>query len=202
MPAVWLISDTHFSHEGVCKFMRTDGVTKLRPWDNPEEMDDELVRRFNERVSVKDKCYFLGDIAINRRGLKVLDRLNCKNLVLIKGNHDIFKLEEYTQYFRDIRGYHVMNGLILSHIPVHSGQLARFGSNLHGHLHSNRVMKINGADTTTGEIIYGNEIDPRYFNVSVEQIDFAPILFEDACKKIIEQGGTVGFRKENRVIVM
>jgi calcineurin-like phosphoesterase family protein len=201
MPRVFLYSDPHFSHGGVCRFLRSDGITKLRPWDNPEEMDDELVRRFNERVGVNDKCYFLGDVAINRRGLQVLNRLNCRDLVLIKGNHDIFKLEDYTQYFRDIRGYHVMNGLILSHVPVHSESLARFGANIHGHLHANRVMKPSGVDAVTGEILYSKEIDPRYFNVSVEQIDFTPILFEETCKKIVEQGGQVGFIKSNAVIM-
>jgi len=34
-------------------------------------------------------------------------------------------------------------------------------------------------------------------NVSVEQIDFAPLLLEDAYKHIQEQGGQVGFRERN-----
>jgi calcineurin-like phosphoesterase family protein len=182
MPRVFLYSDPHFSHAGVCRFMRNDGVTKLRPWDSFEEMDEELVRRFNERVGPKDKCYMLGDIAINRRGLSVLSRLNCKDLVLIRGNHDIFKLEDYTPYFRDIRGYHVMNGLILSHIPVHPDSLGRFGTNLHGHTHSNRVLLPNG------------DIDYRYYCICVEQTDFAPILFEDVLKRINEEGGVIGFK--------
>lgn len=197
MPGVFLYSDPHFSHGGVCRFLRADGVTKLRPWNDPDQMDDDLVRQFNERVGVNDKCYFLGDVAINRRGLQVLNRLNCRNLVLIKGNHDIFKLEDYTPYFRDVRGYHVMNGLILSHIPVHPESLGRFGCQIHGHLHANRVKKIRGVNVATGELLYSDEIDPRYFNVSVECIDFAPILFEDACRRIVEQGGTVGFRNGN-----
>lgn len=195
MPGVFLYSDPHFSHSGVCRFLRADGVTKLRPWTHPEQMDEELVRRFNERVGVNDKCYFLGDVAINRRGLQVLNRLNCRDLVLIKGNHDIFKLQDYTSYFRDVRGYHVMNGLILSHIPVHPESLGRFGCQIHGHLHANRVKKIRGVNVASGELLYSDEIDPRYFNVSVECIDFTPILFEDALKRIREQGGHVGFRE-------
>ena len=78
-----------------------------------------------------------------------------------------------------------MNGMILSHIPIHEQQLARFKKNIHGHLHSNHVMKDNG---------YGGKIiDSRYFNVSVEQIDFAPILFEDALKKIKIRDEELGF---------
>lgn len=183
MPAVFLYSDPHFGHAGVCRFMRNDGVTKLRPWDNAEEMDEELVKRFNERVRPNDKCYFLGDVVINRKALKIMSRLN-GDKVLIRGNHDIFPDTEYRQYFRELRAYHVMNGMILSHIPIHTESLSRFGTNIHGHLHANRVM-------------LGDNIDPRYHCVCVEQTDYTPILFEDVIKRIQEEGGTVGFKQGN-----
>lgn len=196
MPSVFLVSDTHFGHAGVCRFTRDDG-SKLRPWTDPDEMDEHLVRVWNERVRPQDKCYHLGDAVINRRALKTLARLN-GDKVLIRGNHDIFRDDEYREYFRELRAYHVMNGMILSHIPVHEASLGRFGCSIHGHLHANRVMKARGVDARTGEILYGDEIDPRYYNVSVEQLpDFAPILFEDVLKKIKEQGGIVGFRNGN-----
>lgn len=86
----------------------------------------------------------------------------------------------------------------MSHIPIHEESLGRFGCSIHGHLHANRVMKAKGFDVETGKIVYGDEIDPRYFNVSVEQLpDFAPILFEDVLTKIKEQGGEIGFRNGN-----
>lgn len=183
MPATWLVSDTHFGHHGVCKFLGQDGFTKLRPWDNPDEMDEEMVKRWNERVRPQDKVYHLGDVVINRRALKTLRRLN-GDMVLIKGNHDIFRLEEYTEYFRDVRGYHVLNGMILSHIPVHEESLGRFGVNIHGHLHDRRVM-LNG------------EIDVRYHCVCVEHTDFAPILLHDVYQRIRDEGGSFGFRNGN-----
>lgn len=196
MPATFLISDTHFGHAGVCRFMRNDGVTKLRPWDDPEEMDEYMVKAWNERVSPKDKVYHLGDVVINRKHLATLGRLN-GDKVLIRGNHDIFRDTEYREYFRELRAYHVMNGLILSHIPVHEASLGRFGCNIHGHLHANRVMKARGVDAQTGEILYSDEIDPRYWCACVEQTDFAPILFEDALKRITAQGGSIGFKNGN-----
>jgi len=121
--------------------------------------------------------------------------------VLIRGNHDIFKMEDYTKYFRDIRSYHVMNGMILSHVPIHADSIARFGVNIHGHTHSNRVMRPRGVDVRTGQILYSNEIDVRYHCVCVEQTDFAPILFEDVIKRIEAEGGQVGFRNGNGPIV-
>lgn len=196
MPAVFLISDTHFGHEKTCTVFKKKDGSPLRPFSCAEEMDEFMIKAWNERVKPNDKIYHCGDVVINRRFLNVLGRLN-GDKVLIRGNHDIFKLEEYTQYFRDIRSYHVMNGLILSHVPIHTQQLARFGCNIHGHLHDNRVMKARGVDAKTGDVLYSEDVDPRYFNVSVEQIDFTPILFEDVCKKIVEQGGTVGFKNGN-----
>ena len=44
MPGVFLVSDTHFGHAGVCRFLRNDGVTKLRPWDDSVEMDEAIVQ--------------------------------------------------------------------------------------------------------------------------------------------------------------
>lgn len=190
MPSVFLISDTHFGHEKTCTTFKREDGSPLRPFASAEEMNEVMVARWNERVKPNDKVYHLGDVVINRRFLSVLDRLN-GDKVLIKGNHDIFKMEDYYPRFRDIRGYHVMNGMILSHVPVHTDCLERFGCNIHGHLHANRVMTTD----------YGREvIDPRYFNVSVECINFAPILFEDAIKAIQEQGGHVGFKERTRAV--
>jgi len=193
MPSVFLTSDTHFGHKGICQFTNYDG-SPVRPWDDVNEMDEEMIKRWNETVGPKDKVYHLGDVVINRKSLQILDRLN-GDKVLIKGNHDIFKLSDYTKYFRDIRAYHVMNGCILSHIPVHKDSIARFGANIHGHTHGNRVMKqeINGI----GPLV----IDPDYFCVCVEQTDYRPILFEEVLQKIKDQGGTVGFRNGNGPIM-
>lgn len=195
MPNVFLTADTHFGHANICVFNNRDG-SPLRPWDSVAEMDEEMVKRWNETVGPNDKVYHLGDVVINRKALTILDRLN-GDKVLIKGNHDIFKLTDYTKYFRDVRGYHVMNGCVLSHIPVHKDSIARFGTNIHGHLHANRVRKPCGVDAKTGEILYSTDIDVDYFCVSVEHTDYRPISFEDVLQQIKDQGGQVGFKNKN-----
>jgi calcineurin-like phosphoesterase family protein len=195
MPNVFLTSDTHFGHVNICNFTNYDG-SPVRPWDSVEEMDEEMVKRWNDAVGPKDKVYHLGDVVINRKSLQILDRLN-GDKVLIKGNHDIFPLKDYVKYFRDIRAYHVMNGFILSHIPVHKESIARFGANIHGHTHGNRVRKLRGVNVKTGELLYSDAIDPDYFCVCVEQTDYTPIAFEDVVEKIKEQGGQIGFRQGN-----
>jgi calcineurin-like phosphoesterase family protein len=159
-------------------------------------MDEEMVKRWNERVRPNDKVYHLGDVVINRKALSTLSRLN-GDKVLIRGNHDIFRDDEYRQYFRELRAYHVMNGMILSHIPVHEASLGRFGTNIHGHLHAGRVKRARGVDARTGTTLYSDEIDSRYHCVCVEQTDYTPILFEDAIKRIESEGGTIGFKNGN-----
>lgn len=205
MPAVYLVSDTHFGHAGVCRFMRNDGVTKLRPWDNPEDMDEFMIKAWNERVRPNDKVYHLGDVVINRRALATLARLN-GDKVLIRGNHDIFRDDEYRKYFRELRAYHVMNGMILSHIPIHEASLGRFGTNIHGHLHANRVMKTVSVEKTSEHdprpfTVHEEVVDVRYHCVCVEQTDFAPVLFEDVIKRIEAEGGTIGFKNGNGPIM-
>ncbi len=190
MPSVFLVSDTHFGHAGVCRFMRNDGVTKLRPWDSAEEMDEFMVERWNERVRPNDKVYHLGDVVINRKALGIMRRLN-GDKVLIRGNHDIFRDTDYREHFRELRAYHVMNGMILSHIPIHSESLGRFGVNIHGHTHANRVM-LPGFNGKITDIV-----DVRYHCVCVEQTDFSPILFEDVIKRITAEGGEIGFKNGN-----
>jgi calcineurin-like phosphoesterase family protein len=159
-------------------------------------MDEEMIRRWNDRVRPSDKVYHLGDVVINRKALSTLARLN-GDKVLIRGNHDIFRDDEYREHFRELRAYHVMNGMILSHIPVHEASLGRFGVNIHGHLHASRVKRARGVDAKTGAVLYSTENDVRYHCVCVEQTDFAPILLEDVYKRITDEGGEIGFRNGN-----
>ena len=182
MSNTFLISDTHWGHDAAVRHFKREDGTPLRDFESAEACDEYMVEQWNLVVGPRDKVYHLGDVVMpknHRRLDEIMPRLN-GDKVLIKGNHDIFKLEDYTPYFRDIRGYHVMNNMILSHIPVHPESFGRFRANIHGHLHQRRVMC-----EVWGEM----EVDPRYFNVSVEQTDFRPILFEEVCKRIKEQQG-------------
>ena len=188
MANIFLTSDTHFGHAGTCKFTRQDG-SKLRPWTDPDEMDEYMVEAWNKTVGPKDKVYHLGDVVINRKSLNILYRLN-GDKVLVKGNHDIFRLEDYTPHFRDIRAYVVMTGagLIMSHIPLHEESHGRFGLNVHGHLHEKRVMMRGFGGKVT------DQIDVRYHCVCVEQTDFRPISLDDVLERSRAEGGNPGLR--------
>ena len=166
MANTFFISDTHFGHHGVCRFLRNDG-TKLRPWDDPSVMDAAMIKNWNSVVGVNDKVYHLGDVLINRRAFPILNTLNGKKC-LIKGNHDIFRIEEYTAFFYDVRAYKHFDDMMLSHIPMHKDSIGRFGTNVHGHLHANIVQHPN----------FPGKPDPDYMNISAEQINYTPISLD------------------------
>lgn len=184
MANIFFIADTHFGHESCyTKFKRADG-SPLRPFASAKEGDEEMVRRWNLKVRPNDKVYHLGDITMSTsaQSLEILDRLNGEK-VLIKGNHDIHKPQQYLKYFKDIRGVHQFDGMILSHIPIHSDSLSRWKVNVHGHLHYKAVYKSVYA-LFEGEGIEYQIVDTRYKCVSVEQIDYTPISIEELRKSI------------------
>lgn len=171
MSRTFLYADPHFFHEGVCRFLRSDG-TKLRPWDNAEEMSEQMIFWYNEIVQPEDRVYIIGDVAMNRKALdRSLPRLLGRK-VLVKGNHDIDKLSYYSQYFDDIRAYVPKKGFILSHIPIHPGSLSRWQLNIHGHLHANTVQIHKTFDLPF------DDPDPRYYCASVEHTNWRPILLD------------------------
>ena len=111
---------------------------------------------------------------------------------LVRGNHDIFGTKYYLEHFKEIYGVRVLNvdsdnikGMVLTHIPLHSACITqRYRVNIHGHLHAN-IMKTKDK--------YGLErIDPLYFGVSVEQIDYTPIELSDLCERIQKNFDTYG----------
>jgi calcineurin-like phosphoesterase family protein len=159
---IFFASDYHFGHTATCTvFKGPDGVTPLRPFANAQEMDEEMIRRHNEVVKPSDKLYVLGDCAMKKEFLPLLGRLNGSKR-LIRGNHDVFAINAYRQYFTEIYGVRVLEDMILSHIPLHPDCVTkRFRTNVHGHTHGNYMH------------------DPAYMCVCVEWTNFAPISLED-----------------------
>lgn len=164
MPNIFFASDHHLGHKNILTFLNQDG-TKLRDFAHVDEMNEFIVEKHNSVVGPKDKTYFLGDVVMNKNYFHLLSRMNGEK-VLIKGNHDIHKIDYYLQFFKDVRGFHQFDGFAISHIPIHPESLARWGHNIHGHLHNNVVKNMYGVP------------DSRYFNVSMERIGYVPISLE------------------------
>jgi len=79
----WFTADTHFNHNNIRKYCN-------RPFDSVHHMDEEIIRRWNERVKPHDTVIHLGDFGFlrgERNREYYLSQLN-GNLVLLEGNHD------------------------------------------------------------------------------------------------------------------
>lgn len=199
---IFFISDTHFGHANMLKFSNYDG-TRMRPFDSIEELDELMVQNWNEMVKPTDKVYHLGDVCYRcKNENQILARLN-GDKVLIRGNHDRREAQWYLKYFRDVRGTHHIDGnYLLSHFPIHPDSKGRFVRNLHGHIHSQTVMKkvpsavYEGYDAT---LRFNYEVDSWYRNCCVEVNNYAPIPFElikEETEKLIEDGIIVIPKKE------
>jgi calcineurin-like phosphoesterase family protein len=170
MANIFIISDTHFSHENILRFKKKDG-TPMRPFLSVEEMDEYMIAKWNEVVRPKDKVYHLGDVAMHRDKIKVIARCNGHKR-LVRGNHDDHPLKFYTEWFDEVYGSRVLDNMLFTHIPVHPESMGRFLANVHGHVHNN-----------VSALHYG----PKYFNVSVEVIDYTPIPLETLKSQIKKQ---------------
>jgi len=165
---LFFISDLHFGHKNIINFAGCH-----RGGSNVEEHDEWIIEQWNSVVKKKDTVYVLGDVAFSREGLAKCSRLlGNKNLIL--GNHDRYRVEEYSQYFRVRSGIFKHAGHWLTHAPIHSESLRNI-DNIHGHMHHKKID------------------DDRYINVCVEQVGGVPISIDEIRNKKAElkKGDTV-----------
>ena len=155
---IYFIADTHFYHGNIIKYCN-------RPFNNVNEMNEYIMKQWNNIVNNDDIVYHLGDFAfhVGREKMKnLVSRLNGYK-VLIKGNHD----KRSTTFWRDCGFNEVYNDPIilndkylLSHYPVDNFSYY----NIHGHTH----------DKPKPELYV-----PFSFCVSVEMINYKPISLEE-----------------------
>lgn len=170
---LWFISDTHFGHKAMLKFMSPDG-TLMRPFDSVEEMDELMVQRWNEVVRPSDHVYHLGDVTMRREFLPIVKRLNGHKR-LIFGNHDIYEYQHYANVgFKKLMSYRKFGNIVFSHIPIHPMSLGKPDGaeprwNAHGHVHTNGSPQ------------------GRYVNLCVELTNYRPLALYEVRKQIEER---------------
>lgn len=136
----YYISDLHFGHRNIIDF-------EHRPFSSVEEMDEDMIRRWNNKVKKGDDVYILGDFSYYKDGNKVneiLKSLNGKKF-LIKGNHDHLFLsnDDFDEsLFIWIKDYAMIKDdndtIILFHYPIQVWNEQHHGAlHFYGHVHSN-----------------------------------------------------------------
>jgi calcineurin-like phosphoesterase family protein len=131
---IWFTSDHHFGHARIIELGR-------RPFSSVDEMDEEMIRRWNAVVAPDDLVYHLGDFAFAGH-TPYLDRLKgTKHLIL--GNHDhsnqIGKAEGWSAVDSLL---HVIlpdgTPLVLCHYALRVWNRSHHGAiHLYGHSHGN-----------------------------------------------------------------
>jgi len=78
---IYFTSDHHFDHNNVIKYCD-------RPYVSVQEMNEMLIKNWNDTVKPEDEVYYLGDFSLSFKPvLEVTHRLNGKKY-LVPGNHD------------------------------------------------------------------------------------------------------------------
>lgn len=82
MSKIWLTSDLHFNHD-------KDFIWGARGFKNIYEMNDAIIKNWNDTVDIEDDVYILGDLMLgdNELGIKMIKQLKGK-IHIIRGNHD------------------------------------------------------------------------------------------------------------------
>lgn len=89
---LFFTSDTHYNHTNICRGVTrwTDAEDITRDFQTLDQMNDRIVAGINSSVGQDDILFHLGDWSFG--GFEMIEqfrnRINCKNIHLILGNHD------------------------------------------------------------------------------------------------------------------
>lgn len=184
---VWIISDTHYHHKNICRgvtnWRTQDGkipVSSTRDFRDLDEMDSTIVNNINAKVGPDDTLIHLGDVAFGGFEMigQFLDRLVCKNIHLVLGNHDHHiqnDREGIQNRFLSVQNYLETNiegeNFILCHYPLQSWNGLNKGFiHLHGHVHLSAQNKWgNGRRLDVG--MDGNNMQPYKITEIVHMMD-------------------------------
>jgi calcineurin-like phosphoesterase family protein len=203
-PQVFFVSDTHYSHSNICRGITKWGTTDedgtfhrdekgTRDFDTLEEMNDAIVKGINDKVMPDDILYHLGDWSFggfdNIKEFR--DRINCKNVHLILGNHDhhiarnkgnITDLFSSVAHYRELK----ISGqtMIMSHYPMvvwnHHYDLKNPSIMLFGHCHGNLDAKhLGGRKTMDIGIDTHPEFRPYHIDEIKEIMETRTVEFVD-----------------------
>lgn len=169
MNETFFTSDTHFQHPNIRIYAK-------RPYDTVEEMDEDLIRLWNETVSPGDTVWHLGDFALGNQDRipNLLARLN-GTVHLCWGNHDKRKLIEGKGWFastQDVAEVLIGKDLIfLSHYGHRVWNRSHHGAfHFYGHSHG------------------GLEPIARSIDVGVDVWGYRPVTLAQIKARLAEQG--------------
>lgn len=190
---IWFTSDSHFGHENIIEYTE-------RPFDNVTEMDEEIIRRWNEVVSEDDIVYHLGDFTLSGWDVARNYTRKLSGVIHFLSNpwhHDrrwlreadnewmpwwttmpplvVLEFPEYSY------GKHPLS-ITLCHYPLAEWDRKHYGGwHLHGHSHGKY-------DPNSHSNRYNSNLKEFIMDVGVDCHDFYPISLDDIAYVMGEYG--------------
>lgn len=149
---MYFLADPHFGHGNIIKYTK-------RPFSSADEMDRVIIANINAKVGSSDTLYVIGDFCFKSKSAKhYLDRINCKDVRLVLGNHDegdhdleyyrargnlgFSRVENYIQLRPTVKGQKRL--IVLFHYPIKEWNCWHRGAwHLCGHSHSQNPWSHN-----------------------------------------------------------
>ena len=178
---IWFTADTHFCHDNIVSFSN-------RPFASAAEMNEELIRRWNETVPDDGIVFHLGDFCLGSTSQwnDIMYRLKGR-IYLILGNHDFRSIKiDFMQRFELVTQQMTIKvggqSIILNHNPfLCYGGSYRDVWQLFGHVHSGPRSK-TGLDIPRLQHLF-----PLQYDVGVDNNDYRPVSFAEVKAKIEAQ---------------
>ncbi len=158
---IWVWSDLHLGHANIIRYCD-------RPFRDAGHMDNALLDNWAQTVdwsAESDSIVVCGDIAM-KRGMTATNFGRIAAMpgrkILVPGNHDISGAGRLrVEGFDEVCAIVYAEGdpqLVFTHVPLEADTIPPGCVNVHGHLH------------------HAPPTDTPHINVSVEQLDYAPVL--------------------------
>ena len=186
---IFFTSDTHFCHENIIKYCK-------RPFRDVEENDEEIIKRWNEKVPEDGIVFHLGDVAFGdpKRVNEILNRLNGK-IYLVIGNHDWRRIvsthaDRFELMTQQINMKIGKRHIILNHYPMLAFSGAYRGLDatyqLFGHVHTSPYTD-EGLDQQRMKYLFTSQYD-----VGVDNNNFTPVSWKEVDQIINNQMMSLG----------
>jgi len=202
MKNIWFTSDTHYHHKNIVRGTTSwigegeiHGISRTRNFDTLEEHDEVLISNFNNLIKENDEVWHLGDWSFGgHEQIKIFrDRLKCKNINLIFGNHDQHiepidspyrKLFNSVQYVKEfylkidctLSNKYGKLGIFLSHYSHQVWNGSHHG-NIHLFGHSHGSLKGIGRSIDVG--VDTNNLYPYHLDEVLFFLKDIPVNFVD-----------------------
>ena len=179
MSKQFYIADWHYGHANCIAFDN-------RPFKDVEEMNKELIRRWNKTVDKGDIVYILGDMFWCKmdEALSVLNSLNGQK-ILIKGNHDRCNDSKFVKKFAKITDYLEVNDegrkVVLCHYPIPCFKNHFYSwIHLYGHVHNSFEANMMEHTKHLMEELYTKQC--KMYNVGCMHIGYTPRTLDEIIK--------------------